>query len=322
MKTFGGFFSLEQAAGRCAYHDEQRALSCGRACLGHILATLKPARALVPFYICNTALLPFEKAKIPIAFYDLDSNLQPRLPQASLSGNVILLVNYFGLMTPDIAETLASRREYVIVDDTQAFFERGHHGAWSFNSARKWFGVPDGAFAYGGGLELMGAPKGASPNLAHLLEVNRSIAYQEYLRFETTVSDQFVAMSPISAKLLGCVDYDFVKRARVSNFRLLHKRLGPFNRLPAHLVERGQAELNPPFCYPLLIDCDVPWEEFWNKGVFVPRLWIEVAHRIEAAAYPQSVRLAKRLLALPIDQRYVEADMDLLADYVMEIMKW
>ncbi len=322
MRTVGGFFALEQTTGGVAYHDARSSLASGRACLGRILETLKPAKALVPFYICNTVLLVFEKAQIPIDFYDLDINLQPQLPCTSTAGDVILYVNYFGLKTPDIAETMVSRREYLIVDDTQAFFERGHAGAWSFNSARKWFGVPDGAYAYGAGLQIQEAPTGTSPTLCHLLEADRKVAYEKYVRFEAEVSDQFFAMSPFSAKLLECVDYDYVQRTRLSNFLFLHKRLGSFNCLPAKLIERVHSAHTPPFCYPLLVDCNVPWKQFWDIGVFVPRLWEEVAQRTEADAYPHSIRLAERLLAMPIDHRYVETDMDWLVDSVRGIMGW
>ena len=321
MRSIGGFFALEKVAGNYAYHEESRGLTSGRACLRRLLATLQPARAIVPFYICNTVLLSFERAQIPIEFYDLDRNLQPKLSERGVSGEVILFVNYFGLLSQCIAEMVDSRNEYIIVDNTQAFFERGHHDAWSFNSARKWFGVPDGAFIYGAGLNLQDASRSASPTACHLLEVDRQVAYKKFKRFEAAVSDQFLAMSPLSAKVLKQVDYDYVKRTRISNYRFLHKELGLFNRLPPEIIERGQSGSITPFCYPLLVDCDVPWDEFWSDGIFVPRLWAEVANRSEAVAYPNSVRIATRLLALPIDHRYGEADMVWLTDGVKRIMR-
>lgn len=325
VSPIGGFFGLELPAARGAHHDARLALASGRACLRRIIATLKPGRALAPFYICDTVLHAFQHEGVPVEFYDLDASLQPRLSNDGDAGDVILCVNYFGLKTADIPGLIAARRERVIVDDTQAFFERGHDGAWAFNSARKWFGVPDGAFVYGAELGVGSAPPGAAPMVDHLLTAltgDRQRAFEQYRQSEAAVSDRFVAMSPLSERLLASVNYDGVRRARRQNFQLLHHRLRAHNRLPAALLERASAAELTPFCYPLLAETAVPWTELWKRGAFVPRLWPEVAQRAEADAYPQSTLLAAQLMALPIDHRYGDDDMNHLADTLTETMGW
>ena len=282
-------------------------------------------RALAPFYICDTVLQAFQRQEIPVEFYDLDASLQPMLPSDGSASDVILYVNYFGLKTADLPGLIAARRERIVVDDTQAFFERGHAGAWAFNSARKWFGVPDGAFAYGDALDVVGVRPGAPPMIDHLLTAltgNRPLAFEQYQQSEAAVSDCLVAMSPLSARLLAGIDYDGVRRARGRNFQALHQRLGAHNHLPAALLERASAAGVTPFCYPLLVDTAAPWTELWESGAFVPRLWSEVPLRAGAAANPHSTRLAERLMALPIDHRYSDEDMNHLAGIVMEIMGW
>lgn len=324
MKPIGGFFGLELPAARGAHHTGPLALASGRACLRRVLARLKPARALAPFYICDTALHAFQHEGIPVEFYDLDANLQPRLPADGSAGDVILYVNYFGLMAADVPGLVAGRRERVVVDDTQAFFERGYDGAWAFNSARKWFGVPDGAFAYGDGLGVENVPF-AVPMVDHLLTAltdNGPLAFEQYKQSEAAVSDRLLAMSPLSARLLAGIDYDGVRRTRKRNFEVLHHQLGRHNRLPAALLERASAPEVTPFCYPLLVDTAAPWNELWKRGAFVPRLWSEVPLREGAVAYPHSTRLAEQLMALPIDHRYGDEDMNHLAGNLMEIMAW
>ena len=37
----------------------------------------------------------------------------------------------------------------VIIDNAQAFYSKHQDRAYSFNSARKFFGVPDGAYLFG-----------------------------------------------------------------------------------------------------------------------------------------------------------------------------
>lgn len=325
VRPVGGFFALELPASRGAYHDERLALTSGRACLRRIVATLKPARVLAPFYICDTVLQAFQHEGIPVEFYDLDASLDPRLTGDGSTSDLMLYVNYFGLKTAEIPGLMATRRERLVVDDTQAFFERGHDGAWAFNSARKWFGVPDGAYAYGGDLGLEQAPASGPPMSDHLLTAltgNRPLAFEQYRQSEAAVSDRFVAMSSLGARLLAGIDYAAVRRARGRNFQALHERLGAYNRLPAALLERASAAWVTPFCYPLLTDTAVPWTELWNRGAFVPRLWPEVQQRDGAAAHPTSTRLAERLMALPIDHRYGADDMSQLADRLMEIMAW
>ena len=53
--------------------------------------------------------------------------------------------------------------------------------------------------------------------------------------------------------------------------------------------------------------------------LFVPALWPEVPSR-RAPGFEKSRDLASRLLPLPIDQRYGDADMDRLAERVAELL--
>lgn len=325
VRPIGGFFGLEQPAPGHAHHDERQALASGRACLRRILATARPVRALVPFYICDTVLQAFRHEHVPVEFYDLDEQWLPKLASDAGPDHLMLFVNYFGLNTADIPGFIAGRRERVVVDDTQAFFERGHDGAWSFNSARKWFGVPDGAFAYGGELGFESAPVNTTPMADHLqtvLDGDRRLAFEQYQKSEAAVTDRFLRMSPMSAKLLAAIDYDHVRHTRSRNFQALHLRLGAHNRMPAALLERASAPGVTPFCYPLLVDAAIPWAELWERGLFVPRLWPEVARREGADAFPRSTMLAEHVMALPIDHRYGDEDMTHLADGVMEILGW
>src|SRR5216684_4953836 len=130
----GGFFELEIGTGRGPYHTAAPALHSGRACLRWILESVRPARAWVPFYICDAALEACKVAGVTFEFYPIDEMFDPILPAgAPAAGECLLYVNYFGLKTATAESLVTDHPGRVIVDDTQAFFARGYAGGWSFN---------------------------------------------------------------------------------------------------------------------------------------------------------------------------------------------
>jgi len=99
------------------------------------LEAVRPARAWVPFYICDAALQAFEATNVPVEFYAVDEAFDPVLPRGVPDGECVMYVNYFGLKTKTATSVVSSYSSRAIVDDTHAFFATGYAGAWSFNSA-------------------------------------------------------------------------------------------------------------------------------------------------------------------------------------------
>jgi hypothetical protein len=323
----GGFFELEIAPGRGAFHTGAAALSSGRAALRCILEALRPSRAWLPFYICDAALQACAAAGVAVEFYAIDEAFDPVLPAgAPPAGECLVYVNYFGLKTSTAASLVAAHGSRVIVDDTQAFFATGYAGAWSFNSARKFFGVPDGGYAYGEGLSEIGYPRPSVVRYEHL--VNRllghqQLAYEQYRESEALVSATIQRMSVLSERLLAGVDYPAVRDRRRSNFAALHEAFGPRNRLaPRILPGAGAGAGDVPYCYPLLSSEPVSWSTLWSRGVFAPRLWPEVRERPNAGLFARESSLADCLLPLPIDHRYGPVDVGRLSAVVGEVLGW
>jgi hypothetical protein len=317
MKALGGFFELELPAGGGGYHDRATALCSGRACLRFLLERRQPRRAFVPFFICDTALTAFEAAGVPYTFYNVTRALDPVLPAAVTGADCVLYVNYYGLKTESVRQLAASTPAWVIADDTQAFFERGYTNAASFNSARKFFGVPDGAYAYG---DALGEPPAARADdsrceyLMNRLSGDQDLAYQQYVVHEGRFTTDIRRPSVLAERLLAGIDYARARDARRRNFSAVHARLADANRLPIDLDEIGEAV---PFCYPFLPAATVERRRLWDQRIFVPQLWPEV----ESRSGPESAwerELAGRLLPLPIDQRYDLPDMDRLCGAVLE----
>src|SRR5207253_7416266 len=147
MNAIGGFLPLEvprrpaaPPAGSAPYHASGVALASGRACWHAVLRACRPRRALVPFYICDAVLQPLIATGTPFDFYALDAAFRPAADAQPAAGELMLVVNYFGVQTPLVAAAVERHADRIVVDDTQAFFRRGSADAWSFNSARKFFG--------------------------------------------------------------------------------------------------------------------------------------------------------------------------------------
>jgi len=318
VTSIGGFFGLEPQRCQGAWHEGALALTSGRACFRAILEHVRPSRVLVPFYVCDAALEPLRLLRIPFDFYGLTESLAPDVRMWPADASV-LYVNYFGLqnaMADAFANALGGR---AVVDDTQSFFSRGRGRAWSFNSARKFFGVPDGAYTYGPDAGAI-APQGvneaaAAEHLTTRMTGPLEVAYQQYLEAERHVSSDVLAPSPLAARLLRGIAYEEARTARRRNYAMLHERLSSTNRLRVDFALGVDAA---PFCYPFLPPRPSLHRLLWEREIYVPRLWHEVEAR-DVAGFAWERDLASRLLPLPVDQRYGPAEMDRVADAVLEV---
>ena len=321
MKALGGFFELEQRHGRGPWHTGALALTSGRACFRKILEMARPSRMLVPFFICDAALEPLRMLGVPFEFYGLTASLDPAVSTWPSDASV-LYVNYFDLKNDGAAALVSALDGRAVVDDTQAFFRRGHGRGWSFNSARKSFGVPDGAYAYGPG--LAGATAGSarehvkSAHLTTRMTGPQDLAYQQYLEAEADVSAEVIAPSAMAGDLLSAIAYEDARQARRRNYSVVHDRLSKMNMLDMKVALGTHDEGTAPFCYPLLPLRPSLHQALWRRQIFVPRLWPEVVTR-SGAGFAWERDLASRLLPLPIDHRYDERDMNQLCDDVLEV---
>jgi hypothetical protein len=325
-RPIGGFLAFELPPPRAPYHGAALALASGRGCLAYVLEVVRPRRVHVPFWVCDAVLAAVDAAGIARSFYRLTPELlpPPELRGAAGRGEMVLCVNYFGLREPAMAAWARALAARCVIDDTHAFFRRGYAGAWSFNSARKFLGVPDGAYLYpcrqatrGGALPDRALPVNEDVRWEHLvnrLAGRQELAFRQYRASERRVTSRPMRMSPLSAAIVAASDLDRVRRARRDNFRRVHERLGARNRLAAVRAIDGLGG-QVPYCYPFLPERPVDRQRLHERGVFVPTLWPEVPGR-PGGAFELERDLAERLLPLPIDQRYGAAEIDDMIDRI------
>ena len=317
MTAIGGFFELEPQRCQGVWHEDAVALTSGRACFRAILERVRPARVLVPFYLCDAALAPLRLLDIPFDFYPLTESLEPDVETWPATASV-LCVNYFGLQNRLADAFAGALGDRGVVDDTQSFFSRARGRAWSFDSARKFFGVPDGAYAYGPDTTSL-TPRGVNTGVltAHLttrMTGPQDVAYQQYVEAERNVSSDVLAPSMLATRLLGGIAYEDARVARRRNYEQLHQRLSSENTLHIDLALGADAV---PFCYPFLPSSASLHRLLWQREIYVPRLWPEVESR-DAAGFAWERDLAARLLPLPVDHRYGPGEMGRVADAVLE----
>lgn len=312
MKPIGGFFEFELPHGGARLHPQAHALSTGRACMMVMLRNLAPKRVHVPFYTCDAALEPFVRLGIETRTYALDETLFPKnLPELD-EGEYILWTNYFGVCGEHTSKIKKHFGQQALLDDTHAFFRSGHPGYWSFTSARKYFGVPDGAFLFAPeSLDVQAERfKGASLMHGLLRRLGRqNEAYEAYKRYERYLDCSVYRISEVSEGMLRGVDISHVAEARHRNFDFLHSALGEHNQLPLQQMS------DVPFCYPYLPNSPVKRESLYAKGIFVPSLWSDTLTR-NMSGFDFEKRISVELLPLPIDHRYTPTDLQPMVDHL------
>ncbi|OQP67508.1 hypothetical protein [Niastella populi] len=315
MKPVGGYFELELSKGRYAYHETPYTFKSGRSALHYILRVCKPALVYVPVYTCNALLQSFEAAGITYKRYAIDEKLDPVSLPALHSGEYFLYINYFGLKDATVEMLSARYGEQLIADCTQAFFVKGNGCSWFFNSCRKFFGVPDGAYLYPPGHLRPDVVEGRNETytVAHLMQRFNGHVQEGYKAFtenEQLCGAEITGMSVLSEYLLSNTDHAGVINRRRANFSYLHQVFRDINRFSITAYEEGV-----PMVYPLMTGMPVDREKLYRNRIFVPTFWEEVK-QADSRKFSTEIKLANNLLPLPIDHRYSEDDMQKMAEVI------
>jgi hypothetical protein len=315
MKYIGGFFELEIPQGAGPLHRDAIELNTGRACLSLIFQAQKPKRLHLPFYMCNAVLEAVAAAGVTVVFYGLDSKLELLTRPALSDGDMLLVVNYFGLQSSYTGRIAREFGHRCIIDNTQAFFESPAPECFTIYSARKFLGVADGAYLYAPrhlAIEPFPLRRNA-PDVRHLvnrLAGRQQTAYRQCRAYEAEMTSSVRKMSLLSERLLSTYDYKQISLQRRQNYLALHQ----------HFVDRNEFEIHleataTPMCYPLLLPELIDRTSLAKRGLYIPTLWQDVIER-QGFGFELDRSLASRLLPLPIDQRYGIADMhDLISRF-------
>lgn len=313
MDAIGGYFDLELRSGE-HYHKEAIRLNTARNCLEYILMARHYKKIYIPFYTCEVILEPIKKLGISYEFYRINYDLEPEtIPQVK-EDEAFLYTNYFGLKQGCVEYLSEKYGDHLIVDNSQAFYAKRIDGIDTFYSPRKFFGVPDGGYLYTDcKLDKEFLQDKSYNRMRHLLiraEENAEAGYSMFREADASLCNSPIKyMSVISDRLLRNIDYLYIKDIRRNNFKFLHDRLSEKNRLKFNFDNEAV-----PLVYPYLQE-DGDLKKFLiSKRIFVATYWPNVLEWCSEQTV--EYKITQKLAALPIDQRYIEKDMEALIQHI------
>ena len=305
MKEIGGYSELEHLEGR-EYHENALKLNCGRNAIVLAAKLRNVNRVFLPHYLCASVAEALKQHEIECCFYGVDALFQPIFPVDCGKDDMLLAVNYYGqLHTEELIRTYSDRTN-LLIDNTQAFFEKAPEGADAVYSCRKFFGIPDGAYLY---TPLSHAaplfePEQVAERCGHLLgrlEGPASTHLETHRSNDRLFSSQPIGgMSLFTQNILRAVNYDHVRRKRNENYNTLHEALSHRNKLKLTTPDG-------PFAYPFYIENGpAVRKQLAAQKIYVPTLWPNV---LELPENLLERKYTENILPLPCDQRYSTTDM-------------
>mgnify|MGYP004473314061 CR=1 FL=1 len=314
MKAIGGYFELaDRERANNFPHKDGILLNTGRNALEYILRSIDGvSRVYLPYYTCEAVLEPIRKLKIPYHFYHISSCFEVADRIDLEDGEYIIVNNYYGIKDSYIRSLCSKYKDRIIVDCAQAFFFPIVSGIKAFYSPRKYVGVADGGIAYIGknnNADIYDYDEEPTElHSTHLFirkEQGAEAGFGSYQYDEEALDNQPIRkMSAITKDLLFHIDYEKVKTKRIENW----------NVLSSFLSDTNQLEVNPtidfecPMVYPYIIENGSEIrQKLIKEKVFVARYWPNVTPCVN---FDFEADLAKRIVAIPLDQRYVEEDME------------
>lgn len=289
--------------------------SCGRGSLARVLDLVRPARAYLPAWACDTLVEPFAARGVAVARYPIGPDLRPRALPAPTDDALLVVIVPFGDAGPWLDDLRRAWARRLMVDATQGYPLEGFPDCWTFNSARKFFGVPDGSMLWGPeGVDVGAAAEGVERSDAHLRARAEGApeARALFRRHEATFGPKAEAPSRASVERLGQLDHQGLADDRLRRWHEYHRRLAATNTLvlPAEPTAA-------PLAYPYLPAQPVRHQALWDVRAWVPVFWPECEGSPDAFVR----ELAGGLLPLPVDRRTTEAAAAELCDIVLALQR-
>ena len=110
---------------------------------------------------------------------------------------------------------------------------------------------------------------------------------------------------------MNSIDYEYVKRKRIENYKYLQEKLDPLNTFTLPILSK----IDVPFCYPFVPEKCINKKELHQIGLFIPTFWLDVCKR-DMDGYELEKHLSLQMLPLPIDHRYGKKEMKRIVETI------
>jgi len=316
MKSLGGYFELE-LIDNGAYHREALKLNTGRHALQLLLKNIDCLKIYLPFYTCEVIIDSVVKLNIPYSFYNVNLDLEPEFDFSLVKADeYFLYINYFGLKD-DFIDCLKRKCPNIIIDNSQSFYSKPLSNTPTFYTARKFFGVPDGAYLFGDipAAKYSELPTGSSYDrfefLLKRIDLSAEEGYCDFQLAENRINDLPIEkMSKLTDKLLSSIDYELVAEKRCRNFSHLADALDKYNKYSVTWNGR-----QVPMVYPFLTNQSDLKAKLINNKIYTPSYWPNVMNSVSKTSV--EFFITTNFIFLPIDQRYSTEDMDYIINKII-----
>lgn len=309
----GSFIELQFPKGLEYYKGEANIarLNSGRAAIWHAFRVLGCEAIWLPYYQCNSVREFLSRKGVTIKYYHIDQNFNP-IDLFPEKNDAVLIVNYFGVMSVKRIQTLAKQFANVIIDNSQAFFSKPIEGCMNVYSARKFVGVPDGAYVIGENANMYVDEYEQCYSSDTALFLLQRIEYGcEGKTYQTrTINEERIdtedakRMSMLTRSILDGTDYNYICIKRQENFSVASSLFGTINQFnPSLYYDAGCV----PMVYPLVVEDDSLLQKLLDHKHFQGHWWNYLLKEVAKDSF--EYWLSRYIIPITIDQRYSKAEL-------------
>ena len=319
----GSFIELEYPKGKEYYKgDNVVRLNSGRTAIYHSIKSYNCKKVYLPIYQCETVKDFLIKKRIEIEFYTIDENFIPKM-DTNEEDSCMIIVNYCGIFSTQYIKNIADKYKNVIIDNSQAFFSKPLENCLNVYSARKFFGVPDGAYVVGKPYlysdDMYEDDHSSDTSLFLMQRIEYGCEGKAYasrtLNEERIDNSDIKNMSKFTRYLLDGIDYENVKKKRIENFNVVRSMLKEKNILD---IDKYFDENCVPMVYPFMIENENLLDYLLENKHFQGNWWRYILDITSKNS--MEYRLSKYMIPLTIDQRYTAEDVKILCDKILKFI--
>lgn len=335
----GGFFESHEPDGAADGRSLLEAWTGGRpfaafanarSAFAGLAAAFPQAGVWLPAFLCDNLVDVAYAGRT--RFYPVNEGFEPDLRSVEAEargGDLVLVAAYFGLPLAGATRALVWRRgDLRIVEDRAQALDAGPGvgGGWRLHSPRKLLGVADGgllvAMTEGAILPKPGAPANeaalwAAPIMRHEDPSGRRNAawHAANQAKEAGMAVTAEAMTGRSLSILSRTSMASLAGPRMRNWGVLDQRLRAWSALPPNPAAA-------PLGYVLHLEPglrDGLLHALHAERIFAAVHWPRIA--APEAGFPREAGWTRELITLPCDHRYGAAEMERLADLVVDFLR-